>query len=80
MNQLCCPSNKNLFRTSAFDTLPTVEASAPDYQRHKPEQTLLYQIIKHHYLEFQVLMEAQNRPLPKYVQQEFDEYLRCGRL
>jgi len=25
-------------------------------------------------------MEAQNRPLPKYVQQEFDEYLRCVRL
>jgi hypothetical protein len=25
-------------------------------------------------------MEAQNRPLPKYVQKEFDEYLRCRRL
>ncbi len=52
----------------------------PGYQRHKPEQTLLYQIIEHHYLEFQALMEAQNRPLPKYVQQEFDGYLKCGRL
>jgi len=52
----------------------------PAYQRHKPEQTLLYQIIEHHYPEFQALMEAQNRPLPKYVQQEFDEYLKCGRL
>jgi len=52
----------------------------PGYQRHKPEQTLLYQIIEHHYPEFQALMEAQNRPLPKYVQQEFDEYLKCGRL
>ena len=59
----------------------TVEKGfAPDYQRHKPEQTLLYQIIEHHYPEFQVLMEAQNRPLPKYVQQEFDDYLKCGRL
>ncbi len=52
----------------------------PGYQRHKPEQTLLYQIIEHHYPEFHELMEAQNRPLPKYAQQEFDEYLRCGRL
>ncbi len=25
-------------------------------------------------------MDAQNRPLPKYVQQEFDEYLKYGRL
>ena len=53
---------------------------APGYQRHKPEQTLLYQIIEHHYPDFQALMEAQNRPLPKYVQKEFDEYLKCGRL
>jgi len=53
---------------------------AHGYQRHKPEQTLLYQIIEHHYPEFQALMEAQNRSLPKYVQKEFDEYLRCGRL
>ena len=30
----------------------------PGYQRHKPEQTLLYQIIEHHYPEFQALMEA----------------------
>ncbi len=30
----------------------------PGYQRHKPEQTLLYQIIEHHYPEFQTLMEA----------------------
>ena len=52
----------------------------PGYQRHQPEQTLLYQIIEHHYPEFQTLMEAQNRPLPKYVQKEFDEYLKCGRL
>jgi ribosomal protein S27E len=52
----------------------------PGYQRHKPEQTLLYQIIEHHYPEFQALMEAQNRPLPIYVQQEFDEYLKCSRL
>ncbi len=53
---------------------------AHGYQRHKPEQTLLYQIIEHHYPEFQALMAAQNRSLPKFVQKEFDEYLRCGRL
>ncbi|MFT5521420.1 MAG: hypothetical protein ACI9IA_002021 [Enterobacterales bacterium] len=41
-------------------------------------QTLLNQIIKHHYAEFQKLMEAQNRPLPKYMQKVFDEHLRCG--
>ncbi len=42
----------------------------PGYQPHKQEQTILYQIIEHHYPELQALMEDQNCPLPKYVQQE----------
>ena len=49
-------------------------------QRHRPEQTLLYQIIERHYPEFRDLMSAQGRPLPLHVQQEFADYLKCGRL
>ena len=33
----------------------------PAYQRHKPEQTLLYQIIEHHYPEFQALFAFYQR-------------------
>jgi len=31
--------------------------SLPQYERHKPEQTLLYQIIEQHYPAFSSLME-----------------------
>jgi hypothetical protein len=54
--------------------------SLPQYERHKPEQTLLYQIIEQHYPAFSRLMEQQGRSLPFYVKKEFDEFLKCGRL
>lgn len=48
------------------------------YERHRPEQTLLYQLIERHYPAFQTLLSAQGNPLPIYVQQEFEAYLKCG--
>ncbi len=45
-----------------------------------PEQTLLYQIVEQHYPEFRDVMAAQGKSLPIHVQQEFSEYLKCGRL
>jgi len=54
--------------------------AAPGYERHRPERTLLYQIIKKHYPDFLSEMEAQDRPLPSYVQDEFEAFLECGRL
>ena len=50
------------------------------YERHKPEQTLLYQIIKKHYPQFLEHMAQQGNELPKYVRTEFEDYLKCGRL
>jgi hypothetical protein len=50
------------------------------YERHRPEQTLLYQIIEQHYPDFLSAMEVQDRPLPGYVQDEFEAFLQCGRL
>jgi len=50
------------------------------YERHRPERTLLYQIIEEYYPAFLDLMSAQCRTLPAYVQREFEDYLRCGRL
>ena len=50
------------------------------YRRHRPEQTLLYQIIERHYPEFRDVMVMQGKSLPQHVQQEFADYLKCGRL
>ncbi len=56
------------------------ELGAYRYQRHQPEHTLLYQIVEQHYPLFVTHIARQGRPLPGYVQREFEEYLRCGRL
>ena len=52
----------------------------PGYTRHRPEATLLYQLVEKHYPEFVAMREAAGRALPKYVQEEFEAYLKCGRL
>ncbi len=58
----------------------SVADSAGYYERRRPDRTLLYQIIEQHYPVFSALMAEQGRALPGYVQREFEDYLRCGRL
>lgn len=50
------------------------------YQRHRPEQTLLYQLVEQHYPEFKEMLSQQGKSLPYHVGKEFDEFLKCGRL
>ncbi len=50
------------------------------YSRHRPETTLLYQIIREYWPEFQAGLASQGKFLPGYITKEFDEYLKCGRL
>lgn len=50
------------------------------YERHRPERTLLYQLVEQHYPSLVDLMAIQGKPLPRYVRREFEEYLKCGRL
>ena len=50
------------------------------YERHRPETTLLYQLVDVHYSMFAGRMVAQGSHLPHYVQREFENYLKCGRL
>jgi ribosomal protein S27E len=52
----------------------------PGYARHRPEATLLYQLVEQHYPAFSALRSEAGRPLPDYIEQEFDAYLKCGRL
>lgn len=55
-------------------------ASPPRYQRHQPETTLLYQIVEQHYPAFLTHLHTEGKILPDYVQREFTDYLKCGRL
>ena len=56
------------------------EAGAYRYQRHQPENNLLYRIVERHYPEFTAYLAEQGAVLPRYVQREFEAYLKCGRL
>ena len=49
------------------------------YARRRPEETALYQCVAEHWPEFRERMEEQGG-LPKFVEQEFEAYLGCGRL
>ena len=50
------------------------------FARHRPEQTLLYTLVEQYYPDFEMQWASEGRALPDYVRQEFDEYLKCGRL
>jgi hypothetical protein len=50
------------------------------YVRHKPEQTLFYQLIERDWPAFQSHLSEAGGFLPRHVVREFDEYLDCGRL
>jgi ribosomal protein S27E len=52
----------------------------PGYARHRPESTLLYRLVAEHYPAFRDRWAAEERPLPRYVEDEFEAYLKCGRL
>ncbi len=53
---------------------------ASRYERHRPERTLLYQLIQAYYPALQAQLAVQGTELPAYVQREFEAYLECGRL
>ncbi len=55
-------------------------ASKRDYARHRPEDTVLYQIVEQQLGLFFDSLSEQEASLPGFVRKEFDAYLRCGRL
>ena len=59
---------------------PTSAEHPVHYERHRPERTLLYQLVEEHYPAFKAHLEAQGTGLPRYVEREFEDYLQCGRL
>ena len=62
-------------------TSHTSRGSSFAYQRHEPEKTVLYQIVSEHLETFLgEVHDHYDKPLPKYVEKELREYLRCGLL
>ena len=55
-------------------------SGAVRYERHRPETTLLYQLVDAHYPAFTDQMAMHGTPLPEYVERELEDYLKCGRL
>mgnify|MGYP001815150936 CR=1 FL=1 len=66
--------------TSAAAGSRDMEAGAYRYQRHQPENNLLYRIVERYYPEFAAYLAEQGAVLPRYVEREFDAYLKRGRL
>ena len=54
--------------------------AASRYERHRPERTLLYQLVEDYYPALKAHLAAQRTTLPGYVEREFEAYLKCGRL
>jgi hypothetical protein len=54
--------------------------AAARYERHRPERTLLYQLVQEYYPALKAQLANQGRELPGYVEREFEDYLKCGHL
>ena len=49
------------------------------YERHRPEETVLYKIVQENLETFLRLVQDEcGRPLPTFVEKEFRDYLKCG--
>ena len=51
-----------------------------DHQRAliRALQTLLYRLVEKYYPQLKAELKQQGKPLPRYVEQEFEAYLQCG--
>jgi len=63
--------------SQAGDAACATERRLGGYERRRPEQRLLYQLIEQHWPQFVERAEEQGG-LPSFVVREFEEFLRCG--
>jgi hypothetical protein len=52
------------------------DSVAPAYERHRPEETVLYGVVQSELESF--LARVRDRPLPRFVVREFRGFLECG--
>jgi len=50
------------------------------YERHRPEESTLYQVLSKYYADFVSYLSDIGKRLPSYVKREFEDYLKCGQL
>lgn len=48
------------------------------YERHRPEESLLYQVVSRNMQSFFKKCEESGHPVPKFIKKEFESFLRCG--
>ena len=48
------------------------------YTRHRPEQSVLYNVIRQELEPFLARAQVREHPVPGFVEQEFHAFLRCG--
>jgi hypothetical protein len=82
--ELVC-SARGIHKDAIMLPLPGGREASPGggaarYARHRPERTLLYQLVQEYYPAFKAHLAAQGRELPRYVQREFEDYLNCGHI
>jgi hypothetical protein len=51
---------------------------APAYERHRPEETALYTVVREQLEAFLARAREGDRPAPRFIEQELRAYLRCG--
>ena len=61
------------------DSHPAIlRAAADGYTPRSPEQTLLHRIVREQLETFLAHTRSRDQPAPRFVEQEFRAYLRCG--
>ena len=63
---------------AAREGFETTCGPSSDYQRRRPQDTVLYRVVQKNYRSFVAVCEEADRPLPRFVRKEFEEYLACG--
>ena len=58
--------------------LPVPAEHPVHYERHRPEHSLLYQLVEEHFPVFKAHLEAQGTPLPHYVEEAFAAWRTTG--
>jgi hypothetical protein len=63
----------------ALRSAPAGDRAAFSYERRRPEETTLYQVVQEQLETFLAQVEAKTGTgLPKFVKDEFESYLECG--
>ena len=49
-----------------------------EYERHKPEKTLLHEVVREQLEGFLASASHRDQPVPRFIEQELRAFLRCG--